>query len=78
VYSGAIGYFGLGGGVDLNIVIRTAVITPAGVTIGTGGAIVALSDPDQEFEEMLLKASAVMRAVATAVHPRGELGRVEL
>ncbi|MCA9706850.1 MAG: aminodeoxychorismate synthase component I, partial [Myxococcales bacterium] len=69
VYSGAIGYFGLGGGLDLNIVIRTAVLTPRGVTIGAGGAIVTLSDPAQEFDEVLLKARPVMRAVAAALRP---------
>jgi hypothetical protein len=31
---------------DLNVVIRTAVVTSVGVTIGTGGAITFLSDPE--------------------------------
>ena len=67
VYSGAIGYFGLDGSVDLSIVIRTVVMRPGSTTIGAGGAIVIQSDPDDEFEEILLKARAPMSAVAEAV-----------
>ena len=63
VYSGAIGYFGLGGGCDLSVAIRTIVLDGAGARIGAGGAIVALSDPEEEFAEMLLKASASLRAL---------------
>jgi para-aminobenzoate synthetase len=55
VYSGSLGYIGLDGCADLNIVIRTLVVTPNATTIGSGGAIVMLSDPAQEFEEMQLK-----------------------
>lgn len=62
VYSGTLGYFGLSGGTDLNIVIRTAVRVGDRLTIGAGGAIVLDSDPDEEYEEMLLKAAASLRA----------------
>jgi para-aminobenzoate synthetase len=67
VYSGAIGYFSLDGSVDLSIVIRTIVLRPGATTIGAGGAIVMQSDPEEEFDEILLKARAPMRAIAQAV-----------
>jgi para-aminobenzoate synthetase len=67
VYSGAIGYFGFDGSVDLSIVIRTIVMRPGATTIGAGGAIVMQSDPAEEFEEILLKARAPMATIAKAV-----------
>ncbi|MGW0470109.1 aminodeoxychorismate synthase component I [Streptomyces coeruleorubidus] len=63
VYSGALGYFGCGGGADLSIVIRTAVFADGEMHLGAGGAIVLGSDPDAEYEEMLLKTAAPMRAL---------------
>ncbi|MEU0385871.1 aminodeoxychorismate synthase component I [Streptomyces chartreusis] len=63
VYSGALGYFGCGGGADLSIVIRTAVFADGRLHLGAGGAIVLDSDPDAEYEEMLLKTAAPMRAL---------------
>jgi para-aminobenzoate synthetase len=67
VYSGALGYFSLDGSVDLSIVIRTIVLRPGATTIGAGGAIVMQSDPEDEFDEILLKARAPMAAIAQAV-----------
>ncbi|SUA42731.1 Para-aminobenzoate synthase component 1 [Nocardia africana] len=71
IYSGTIGFLGLGGTADLNIVIRTAVRDERGWRVGAGGAVVLDSDADAEFHEMVLKAAAAARAViATADLPR--------
>ena len=63
VYSGAIGYLGLGGGCDLSVAIRTIVFDGDSATIGVGGAIVVDSDPEDEYREALLKGRAPMRAI---------------
>lgn len=81
VYSGSIGYFGADGHTDLNIVIRTIVMRPGRTTIGAGGAIVMQSDPEEEFDEILLKARAPMAAIARTVtgsDVKGEAWSVEL
>jgi len=69
VYSGAIGYLGLGGACDLSVTIRTIVIDGGSATIGVGGAIVMQSDPEDEYQEVLLKAGAPMRAIDPGVDP---------
>jgi para-aminobenzoate synthetase len=63
IYSGALGYLGLGGGVDLSIVIRTAVLRDGVATVGSGGAITVRSDPEDEWREMLLKAAPILTAL---------------
>ncbi|MGB9280880.1 MAG: aminodeoxychorismate synthase component I [Pseudonocardiaceae bacterium] len=65
IYAGALGYFSLTGTADLSIVIRTLVITPGKVSFGVGGAITALSDPRTEFEETVIKASAIVNVLGT-------------
>jgi para-aminobenzoate synthetase len=62
VYSGAIGWFGLGGGLDLSVAIRTIVLDGDRASVGAGGAIVIDSDPGEELAEMWLKADASLAA----------------
>jgi para-aminobenzoate synthetase len=66
VYSGALGYFGSDGSAELTIVIRTAVIGRDTMRVGAGGAIVLASDPEDEFEEMRLKATAPLGSMPRA------------
>jgi para-aminobenzoate synthetase len=70
VYSGAIGYLGLSGGCDLNIVIRTIVIDGRSTTLGAGGAIIMQSDAEDEYQETLLKARAPLQAIDPRVDPQ--------
>ena len=63
VYSGAFGYLGADGTADLAMVIRSIVIEGAHATVGAGGGITALSEPEAEVAEMRLKAAALLRAL---------------
>jgi para-aminobenzoate synthetase len=78
VYSGALGWLGDDGAADLSIVIRAVVAVGAQLSMGIGGGVVAQSTPDGEFEEMMLKARASVRAIVTATAGRFDVGLVEI
>ncbi|MEV4616782.1 aminodeoxychorismate synthase component I [Kitasatospora sp. NPDC049258] len=61
IYSGAIGYFSLTGAADLSIVIRTLVLSGGRLRYGVGGAVIALSDAEEEFAETVVKAAPLLR-----------------
>jgi para-aminobenzoate synthetase component I len=65
VYTGALGYLGFNGNMDLNIVIRTLVVKDNRAYFQAGGAITWDSDPDGEFEESILKAKALREALSS-------------
>lgn len=69
IYSGALGWIGFNGEVELSIVIRTAVLQGECARFGIGGAIVAHSDPHQELEETLVKASVPYYSFVRQVVP---------
>ncbi|MGW4118699.1 aminodeoxychorismate synthase [Nocardia sp. NPDC004711] len=74
IYSGTIGFLGLGGTADLNIVIRTAVRHDNRWRVGAGGAVVLDSDPADEYHEMVWKAAAALRALpGLGVPPRDRI-----
>jgi para-aminobenzoate synthetase len=68
LYSGVFGYWCVSGASDWSVTIRTCVRHDADVdaeqekwTIGAGGAITALSNPDAEWDEMLAKLQSALR-----------------
>lgn len=65
-YCGAMGYIGFDGTMDSSILIRTLVYEGARVSLQAGGGIVVDSDPEQEYQESLIKASALLRSFGPA------------
>ena len=63
VYCGSIGYLGLDGSMCMNIAIRTMILDRGKLHLHAGGAIVADSDPQAEYEETLAKARGMFRAL---------------
>ncbi|HHU10070.1 MAG TPA: anthranilate synthase component I [Intrasporangiaceae bacterium] len=66
VYGGVVGYIDFHGDLDMAIAIRTAVLRDGIAHVQAGAGIVADSDPVSEHRECVAKATAALRAVATA------------
>ncbi len=62
VYSGAVGYLGFNGDMDVAIAIRTAVLKDRKLHVQAAAGIVADSDPQSEWQETLHKTRAILRA----------------
>ncbi|HEY0320800.1 MAG TPA: aminodeoxychorismate synthase component I [Pyrinomonadaceae bacterium] len=60
---GALGYFSFDGRVDLSVAIRTMTVRDSLARFNVGGGIVADSQPEEEYEESLIKARALLRAL---------------
>ena len=65
-YGGAVGYFSFSGNVDTAITLRTGVIKDGVVYVQAGGGVVADSTPEDEYQETLDKAGALLRAIDRA------------
>lgn len=65
LYSGAVGYFTPNNDFDFNVVIRSILYneTKKYISYSVGGAITAQSNPENEYQECLLKAIAMKKAL---------------
>jgi para-aminobenzoate synthetase component 1 len=65
LYSGSVGYITPNGDFDFNVVIRSIVYNANKpyISCSVGSAITALSVPEKEYEECLLKAEAIMKTL---------------
>jgi anthranilate synthase component 1 len=66
LYSGAVGYLGFNGDMDVAIAIRTAVVKDRMLHVQAAAGIVADSVPESEWAETLHKARALLRAAEVA------------
>ncbi len=63
IYTGSLGYLSFSGQMDFNILIRTILKKGSGISFGVGSGIVADSSPEEEYNEMLVKAKAMIQAL---------------
>ena len=62
-YCGSLGYIGLDGAADFNLLIRTFVVEGGRIEFSVGGGITAQSDPAAEYDETLHKAEGLLRVL---------------
>lgn len=63
IYSGAIGYLDVAGGLDLSVVIRTLLVRNGSIHLHSGGAVVSDSVPEDEYLESIDKIRALLLAI---------------
>lgn len=63
IYSGALGYFDVRGGIDTSVVIRTLLVRDGRAHLHVGGGVVADSTAEGEYRESLDKANALLDAI---------------
>jgi para-aminobenzoate synthetase component 1 len=65
IFSGAVGYIKPNGDFDFNVVIRSIMYNAATqyLSYQAGGGITFYSNPEEEYEESLLKAAAMKSAL---------------
>jgi anthranilate synthase component 1 len=69
-YAGAVGYLDFAGNMDTCIALRTVVYLDGKAHVQAGGGIVADSVPENEYEESLNKARALLKSIEIAEkHP---------
>lgn len=66
IYTGALGYLSFTGSMDFSILIRTILKKNNAIKFGVGGGIVADSKAEDEYNETLVKARAMMEAINEA------------
>ncbi len=67
IYTGSIGYISSNGAFDFNIAIRTLVYQNGKWNMQVGGAIIADSDPKNEYEETLHKCKSMLYALGNSI-----------
>jgi anthranilate synthase component 1 len=70
IYSGAVGYLGFNGDMDVAIAIRTAVVKDRVLHVQAAAGIVADSEPHAEWRETQHKTRAILRAAEVACGDR--------
>ncbi len=65
VYTGSIGFISINGNTSLNIAIRTIITKENKAYFQTGGGIVADSNAEDEWQETIIKAKALLAGIKT-------------
>lgn len=74
-YTGSMGYLDRAGNLDLNILIRTMVLSPGRLSFRTGAGIVADSEPRREVAETVHKARGLLAALGGSSLASAEVER---